>query len=91
MDLPPEHRAKKTVLKVMCSALKSTRSLWHLFVEMKQSGPFLQRLQSLIWLRLFEEPRFVLPLPQRPCSLINEALGARHGDIGSTDSCTEFD
>ena len=34
----------------------------------------------------------MLPLPQRkPWSLTAEALGARHGDLGSTDSCVESD
>ena len=42
---------------------------------------------------LFQEPKFVLPLPQRslPCSLIAETLGVRHGDLGLTDSCGESD
>ena len=33
----------------------------------------------------------MLPLSQRHCSLISEVLGARHGDLGLTDSCVEPD
>ena len=28
---------------------------------------------------------------EKPCSLIAEAPGARHGDLGLTDSCVESD